>query len=110
MRNIPLPWPSWNILRGLVENSSGHFIYASTIIKFIDDKNYRPTQRLAVVQGPNSSGSELPFDTLDQLYMTILQSAPRQSQLVPILTAFPGSINEAFVDPRPQTSTNLAST
>ncbi|KAJ6471544.1 hypothetical protein C8R45DRAFT_1104511 [Mycena sanguinolenta] len=40
MKNIPLPWPSWEILWELVYKSSGHFIYASTIIKFIDDKNY----------------------------------------------------------------------
>ncbi|KAJ7694977.1 hypothetical protein B0H14DRAFT_2650748 [Mycena olivaceomarginata] len=87
MRNIPLPWPSSDILWELARKSSGHFIYASTIIKFIDDQNYRPTHRLAVVQDPNSSGSESAFDVLDQLYMTILRSAPRQSQLIPILCA-----------------------
>ncbi|KAF7372901.1 putative nwd2 protein [Mycena sanguinolenta] len=87
MAKVPLPWPTPGILDQLVENSSGHFIYASTIIKFIDDKNYRPTERLAVVQDPNSSGSASAFDTLDQLYMTILSSAPRQSELIPILCA-----------------------
>ncbi|KAF7372981.1 putative nwd2 protein [Mycena sanguinolenta] len=85
MAKIPLPWPTPDVLQNLVNKSSGHFIYASTIIKFIDDRNYRPTQRLAVVQNPESSGSESAFDTLDQLYMTILSSAPRQSQLIPIL-------------------------
>ncbi|KAF7343522.1 putative nwd2 protein [Mycena sanguinolenta] len=87
MGKIPLPWPDPDVLEELVENSSGHFIYASTVIKFVDDKNYRPTERLAVVQDPNSSGSESAFDPLDQLYMTILSSAPRQSQLIPILCA-----------------------
>ncbi|KAJ6465455.1 hypothetical protein C8R45DRAFT_910815, partial [Mycena sanguinolenta] len=87
MAGIPLPWPTPDVLKNLVDNSSGHFIYASTIIKFIDDKNYRPTDRLAVVQDPNSLGSESAFDILDQLYMTILRSAPRQSQLVPVLSA-----------------------
>ncbi|KAF8145688.1 hypothetical protein K438DRAFT_1690195, partial [Mycena galopus ATCC 62051] len=38
MANIPLPWPSPEILEELVRKSSGHFIYASTIIKFVDDK------------------------------------------------------------------------
>ncbi|KAF7342854.1 putative nwd2 protein [Mycena sanguinolenta] len=86
MAKIPLPWPKPDVLEELVEKSSGHFIYASTIIKFVDDKNYRPTERLAVVQDPNS-GSESVFDTLDQLYMNILSFAPRQSQLIPILCA-----------------------
>ncbi|KAJ6465472.1 hypothetical protein C8R45DRAFT_1174081 [Mycena sanguinolenta] len=53
----------------------------------MDDKNYRPTQRLAVVQDANSTGSESVFDPLDQLYMTSLSSAPRGSQLIPILCA-----------------------
>ncbi|KAJ6471559.1 hypothetical protein C8R45DRAFT_1104524 [Mycena sanguinolenta] len=83
MGNIPLPWPSADVLEKLVHNSSGHFIYASTIVKFIDDKNYRPTERLAVVQDPSSSKSA--FHNLDQLYMTILSSASRQSELIPIL-------------------------
>ncbi|KAJ6465452.1 hypothetical protein C8R45DRAFT_496064 [Mycena sanguinolenta] len=87
MANIPLPWPLPDVLEELVWKSSGHFIYASTIIKFIDDKHYRPTQRLAVVQDANSTGSESAFDPLDQLYMTILSSAPRRSQLIPILCA-----------------------
>ncbi|KAF7334885.1 putative nwd2 protein [Mycena sanguinolenta] len=87
MAKIPLPWPSWDVLEQLVNNSCGHFIYAATIIKFIDDKNYRPTERLEVVQNPNSSGPESAFDTLDQLYMTILHSAQRQSELIPILCA-----------------------
>ncbi|KAF7372904.1 NACHT domain-containing protein [Mycena sanguinolenta] len=87
MANIPWPWPSWDILEQLVNNSSGHFIYASTIIKFIDDKSYRPTERLAMVQYPESSDSESAFDTLDQLYITILGSAARQSELIPILCA-----------------------
>ncbi|KAF7372914.1 NACHT domain-containing protein [Mycena sanguinolenta] len=85
MANISLPWPSWDILEQLVDNSSGHFIYASTIIKFIDDKSYRPTERLAMVQDTNSAGAESAFGALDQLYITILSSAPRQSQLIQVL-------------------------
>ncbi|KAJ6465445.1 hypothetical protein C8R45DRAFT_939635 [Mycena sanguinolenta] len=87
MARVPSPWPSENVLAKLVWKSSGHFIYASTIIKFIDDKNHRPTRRLAVVQDANGAGSESAFDPLDQLYMTILNSAPRQSDLTPILCA-----------------------
>ncbi|KAF8144624.1 hypothetical protein K438DRAFT_577332 [Mycena galopus ATCC 62051] len=85
MANIPLPWPSPNILEQLVGESSGHFIYASTIIKFVNDKNYRPTECLAIVQQQDIVQSCSAFDPIDQLYMTILCSAPRQAQLIPIL-------------------------
>ncbi|KAJ6456855.1 hypothetical protein C8R45DRAFT_913783 [Mycena sanguinolenta] len=102
MANIPLPWPSPDVLEELVWKSSGHFIYASTVIKFIDDKNYQPTQRLAVVQDANSTRSQSAFDPLDELYMSILSSAPRQSELIPILGAivnfrvFPEEIDHLF--------------
>ncbi|KAF7372932.1 putative nwd2 protein [Mycena sanguinolenta] len=86
MARIQSPWPSEYILEELVRKSSGYFIYASTIIKFIDDKNYRPTQQLAMVQDTTTTGSESAFNTLDQLYLTILTSAHRQSELIPILS------------------------
>ncbi|KAE9398501.1 hypothetical protein BT96DRAFT_994850 [Gymnopus androsaceus JB14] len=86
LATIPLPWPSRAILDELVRKSSGYFIYASIIVKFIDDKNYRPTERLVIITG-QSTESDLVFDALDQLYMTILSAAPRRSQLMPILCA-----------------------
>ncbi|KAF7326988.1 NACHT domain-containing protein [Mycena sanguinolenta] len=89
MKHIPLPWPSPDVLETLVEKSSGHFSYASTIIKFIDDKDYRPTQRLAMVQNAKSTGSESPFETLDQLYMTILNSARKQSEFIHCVQGVP---------------------
>ncbi|KAF8162326.1 hypothetical protein K438DRAFT_300953 [Mycena galopus ATCC 62051] len=87
MQNIPSPWPARDVLEQLVRKSSGYFIYASTIIKFIGDENYRPTVRLEVVQNVNGPGSESAYDALDQLYMIILNSAVRQSELTPILCA-----------------------
>ncbi|KAF8175297.1 hypothetical protein K438DRAFT_2045892 [Mycena galopus ATCC 62051] len=87
MANIPLPWPSPNILEQLVGESSGHFIYASTIIKFVNDKNYRPTERLAIVQEQDIVQSCSAFDPINQLYMTILCSVPRRTELIPILCA-----------------------
>ncbi|KAJ6470364.1 hypothetical protein C8R45DRAFT_1015449 [Mycena sanguinolenta] len=87
MARVPSPWPSSDVLEVLVHKSSGHFIYAATIIKFVDDKNYRPTQRLALVQSGSGRGSDSVFDTLDQLYMAILGSLARQAELIPILCA-----------------------
>ncbi|KAJ7131019.1 hypothetical protein C8R44DRAFT_565534, partial [Mycena epipterygia] len=36
MANIPSPWPTPKVLEDLVWKSSGHLIYAATMIKFID--------------------------------------------------------------------------
>ncbi|KAJ7093776.1 hypothetical protein C8R44DRAFT_564983, partial [Mycena epipterygia] len=68
----------------ILHKSSGHFIYPSTIIKFIDDTKCRPTERLAAIE--NVSGVDSPFADLDRLYTEILSSCPARSRLLTILS------------------------
>ncbi|KAJ7262608.1 hypothetical protein C8J57DRAFT_454965 [Mycena rebaudengoi] len=70
MAGISSPWPSQEVIQYLANKSSGYFIYASTVIKFIDDRNFRPTEQLEAIQ--NASNLESPFGALDQLYTQIL--------------------------------------
>ncbi|KAJ7193428.1 hypothetical protein GGX14DRAFT_15820, partial [Mycena pura] len=72
MGNVPTPWPSPDSLESLVCKSSGYFVYASTIIKFVDDQYYRPTERLADVLNLATTDSDAPFAALDELYKQIL--------------------------------------
>ncbi|KAJ7797670.1 hypothetical protein B0H14DRAFT_3157334 [Mycena olivaceomarginata] len=72
MATVACPWPSPDIIDHLVEKSSGYFIYASTIIKYIDDKNHRPAKRLEVIVGLREPDLESPYAALDQLYTQIL--------------------------------------
>ncbi|KAJ7248317.1 hypothetical protein C8J57DRAFT_1014236, partial [Mycena rebaudengoi] len=67
----------------LVEKSSGYFIYAATVIKFVDDRNFRPTEQLEALQGASHLESSL--SALDQLYMQILSTVPSCHRLLPIL-------------------------
>ncbi|KAJ7939624.1 hypothetical protein B0H13DRAFT_1586857, partial [Mycena leptocephala] len=76
MAMVPYPWPPSKIVGELVDNSSGYFIYASTVIKFVDDKRFRPAERLDIVLGIKNSISGSPFETLDQLYLQILSGVP----------------------------------
>ncbi|KAJ7855871.1 hypothetical protein B0H14DRAFT_2353093, partial [Mycena olivaceomarginata] len=46
MADIPAPWPPADVVESLVEKSSGYFVYASTVIRFIDDKKF-PSHRAA---------------------------------------------------------------
>ncbi|KAJ6568498.1 hypothetical protein B0H19DRAFT_1256260 [Mycena capillaripes] len=59
-----------------ISESSGYFIYASTVIKFIDNKDCDPVESLALVMGIASSESSdpdtAPFRTLDEIYIQIL--------------------------------------
>ncbi|KAJ7085045.1 hypothetical protein C8R44DRAFT_544402, partial [Mycena epipterygia] len=72
MARVSKPWPTAEDVEHLVDNSSGYFIYASTVIKFIDDKNFRPTDRLEIIMGFAEPDLESPFAALDQLYTQIL--------------------------------------
>ncbi|KAJ7827287.1 hypothetical protein B0H13DRAFT_1468728, partial [Mycena leptocephala] len=49
MADVLEAWPSNTVLDNLVQKSSGQFIYASTIIKFVEDEYTRPTERLDVL-------------------------------------------------------------
>jgi ABC-type dipeptide/oligopeptide/nickel transport system ATPase component len=88
MATVPQPWPSSEVVEGIVNKSSGYFIYASTVIRFIDDKNFRPKDRLDIIMGLKERGSGSPFDTLDQLYLQILSLVPQdyRPQLLRIST------------------------
>ncbi|KAJ7437045.1 hypothetical protein FB451DRAFT_1004130, partial [Mycena latifolia] len=61
------------------------FIYAATIIKFIDDRDFRPTQRLAAVLKSLPTECGTPFHALYELYSEILRDSPFQSRLLDIL-------------------------
>ncbi|KAJ6509803.1 hypothetical protein DFH09DRAFT_883001, partial [Mycena vulgaris] len=85
MASVPTPWPPSLVLGELVDTSSGYFIYAATIIKFVDDRDFRPTQRLkAVMENLPTEGSN-PLHALDELYSQILRDLPFQSRIIDIL-------------------------
>ncbi|KAJ7433071.1 hypothetical protein B0H11DRAFT_772659 [Mycena galericulata] len=79
MRAVPRPWPSPQVVDELVHRSSGHFIYVATVIRFIDDRDFRPIERLETVLIPTSE-SDSPFEPLDQLYTHILSTVPTRSR------------------------------
>ncbi|KAJ7797434.1 hypothetical protein B0H13DRAFT_718487 [Mycena leptocephala] len=92
MARVPYPWPTPEIIHKLVHNSSGYFIYASTIIKFVDDKKFRPTERLAIISRMTDPLSESPFASLDQLYTQILSQVDARPQLLKILMVIAAKI------------------
>ncbi|KAJ6532212.1 hypothetical protein DFH09DRAFT_933409, partial [Mycena vulgaris] len=86
MAAVPAPWPPWHIIEKLVDTSSGYFIYAATVIKFIDDRDFRPTERLAaVVENLPAEYYTSPFHALDELYLQILRDVPFHSRIIAIL-------------------------
>ncbi|KAJ7206380.1 hypothetical protein GGX14DRAFT_314524, partial [Mycena pura] len=84
-RGIPLEndWPGKDSINHLVKKSSGTFIYAATVVRYIDNEYSHPTERLGSVFSldPHST------TPLDNLYTQILSAVPDQSILRQVLHA-----------------------
>ncbi|KAM6496292.1 hypothetical protein JOM56_008998 [Amanita muscaria] len=77
-------WPGHEKIQQVVYKSSGQFVYASIVIRYVSDEYNSAVMQLDIVLGlkPQSSGS--PFAELDALFMEILE---RQSDR-PFLITF----------------------
>ncbi|KAJ7915367.1 hypothetical protein B0H13DRAFT_2000557 [Mycena leptocephala] len=75
------PWPPDSAIEQLVRKSSATFVYASTVIKFVDDEYFHPDDRLQKMLqlDPQSTAP------LDDLYTEILSLASRHPMLLSVL-------------------------
>ena len=78
---VKQPWPEEGIIDLLVQRSSGQFIYASTVLKFVGADFCSPTKQLALVLKPDPTA----FSDLDQLYTHILSVYPSAVNIVQVL-------------------------
>ena len=85
LRSVPRPWPPHEVVCDLAWRSGGYFIYASTLLRYLDDDEYSPcTKKLdEVVRMCNVTAT--PFAELDKLYTEILSTCPDRAQLLLVL-------------------------
>ncbi|KAF8172452.1 hypothetical protein BJ912DRAFT_1080713 [Pholiota molesta] len=85
---LPSPWPSESDIDRLVLTASGQFIFAATVLKFVDSIRHHPAERLDVIFSllAGGHGSETPFASLDALYHYILSSVAEPAKVQQILT------------------------
>ncbi|KAF7296816.1 hypothetical protein MIND_00912600 [Mycena indigotica] len=71
-------WISETTLEQLVDKSSGMFIHAAAIVRFLDDEFSHPSDRIEAVLAldPQSTG------TIDQLYTQILCTLPSDADII----------------------------
>ncbi|TEB28102.1 hypothetical protein FA13DRAFT_1816058 [Coprinellus micaceus] len=74
--HLPATWPTESDIAALVDNASGQFIYAATIIRFLHTPPKLPQDQLNIILGPKGVGGSNPFTTLDALYTSVLLSSP----------------------------------
>jgi hypothetical protein len=67
-------WPRTHDIEQLVHLSGALFVYAATVIRFVDNRRYSPRARLAsMLDGLQTDGSASPYRLLDQLYLQVLR-------------------------------------
>ena len=81
LSHVERPWPKEGIIDLLVQRSSGQFIYAATVLKFVGTDFCSPTKQLALVLKPDSAA----FSDLDELYTQILSVYPSVVNIAHVL-------------------------
>ena len=92
MSFLPRPWPPEHVISFLVRKSSGQFIFAATVIRFIDVDRKIPTAQLQLILDicgsvDSSSFATNPFTLLDELYSHVLNSSEETERAISILGA-----------------------
>lgn len=81
-------WPSVEDVEDIVNKSSGQFIYAATVMRYIMDSSASPSLSLERVQGAAGHATKSPFAQLDAIYSYILSRVDDQEALKDILHAY----------------------
>ncbi|KAF5360722.1 hypothetical protein D9756_004659 [Leucocoprinus leucothites] len=77
-------WPSESDFLQIASRACGLFVFATTVIRFVEDENYgNPVSQLqavlrAIEMAPSAGIEYNPFAALDILYTEIISSIPRQ--------------------------------
>ncbi|KAF5310262.1 hypothetical protein D9619_010173 [Psilocybe cf. subviscida] len=92
-------WPSESEVHDIVEKSSGQFIYAAVVIKYISAPTAHPGQRLEVIRGLRPPKLDTPFAQLDALYIHIFSEVQdlKLTQTVLVLALW-GIVNVQYAE------------
>jgi len=85
MQFVPKPWPSERVIEQIADKSGGggYFIYAATVIRYVDEEYFSCLERLGQVlctSAAHHDPEEMLFAELDKLYSNVLSTCPK-SQL-----------------------------
>ncbi|KAH9485924.1 hypothetical protein JR316_0002841 [Psilocybe cubensis] len=96
--SIPSQWPSKEEMSALMMHARGHFIYASTVMKYVGSRRHSPTMRLSYILEQTVPSSDAPFAALDALYRHILLGVDNLENVFKILVVL-FLVNHTLVSP-----------
>jgi len=73
--DLPEAWPSDEDIAVLVKKSSGLFIFASTVARFIESEHHEPRERLRLIISKADDTSHEGASGIDSLYSQVLRDA-----------------------------------
>ncbi|KAJ3796849.1 hypothetical protein GGU11DRAFT_667295, partial [Lentinula aff. detonsa] len=83
---LPHPWPAHGVVEELVKKACGQFLYAKTVLEFVNEDHAHPVEQLSIVLGLKApSQGHFPFKELDLLYDRILLSHTDRNKVITIL-------------------------
>ncbi|KAM6499324.1 hypothetical protein JOM56_004832 [Amanita muscaria] len=91
-RGLHPTWPGQMIIEEIVSKSSGIFIFASLVIRFISDEDFDPEFLLNIVRNLAPRRNMSPFALLDELFLEILERQRDQDLLKTFLALLVGRI------------------
>jgi hypothetical protein len=69
------PWPHSNEIEALMKKSSGLFIFAATLVRFVASEHHQPNERLQLVLSKGSGTTHEGRTGIDSLYSQVLSHA-----------------------------------
>ena len=73
--DLPNPWPHDHEIKALAKKSSGLFIFASTVARFIESAHHEPNERLQLIVSETNSTTHEGRAGIDTLYSQVLLDA-----------------------------------
>ncbi|KAF5327399.1 hypothetical protein D9619_004070 [Psilocybe cf. subviscida] len=86
-RALGAHWPSESSINSIVDKSSGQFIYAATVLRFIANSSASPAHSLDKVQGLRPVTKSSPFAQLDAIYTYVLSQVEDWEAAMDVLAA-----------------------
>ena len=83
---LPATWPTTEDFDTLVRTSSGQFIYAATVVKFVKSPRRRPDEQLKIIFGISGTDKHTPFAELDALYVHIFSTVEDRPRVLEIMS------------------------
>jgi hypothetical protein len=68
-------WPPTDVITVLTTRTRHLFIYAATVLRYVDNHDYHPPARLAELLGQSGLGMDNPYSVVDIVYQQVFMNA-----------------------------------